>query len=69
MTFKPNEWPDERLRRLAELWPDPTWTIEAIAHELGVHHGVVRWRAKALRLQGRPRRAGDPWPNEWYPTE
>jgi hypothetical protein len=65
MTFKPEEWPDERLRRLAELWPDPTWTIQAIALELGVHHGAVRWRAKALRLQGRPRRAGDPWPNEW----
>jgi hypothetical protein len=68
MMFKPEEWPDERLRRLAELWPDPTWTIRAIAHELGVSHDAVCWRAKELGLQGRPR-YGDPWPNEWSPTE
>ena len=68
MTFKPEEWPDWRLRRLAELWPDPTWTIRAIALELGVSIFVVQRRAKELRLQGRPR-FGDPWPNEWTPTE
>ena len=69
MTFKPEEWPEGRLRRLAELWPDPTWTIQAMARELGVGNEAVRRRAKALRLQGRPRSAGDPWPNEWTTTE
>jgi hypothetical protein len=69
MTFKPEKWPDGRLRRLAELWPDPTWTIRAIALELGVSIFVVHRRAKELGLQGRPRTAGDPWPNEWSTTE
>jgi hypothetical protein len=69
MRFKPEEWPDGRLRRLAELWPDPTWTVRAIARELGVDIDAVQWRAKKLGLQGRPRTAGDPWPNEWSTTE
>jgi hypothetical protein len=62
------EWPEERLRRLAELWPDPTWTIHAMARELGVNDEAVLRRAKELRLQGRPR-FGDPWPNQWSTTE
>jgi hypothetical protein len=68
VVFKLEEWPEGRLRRLAELWPDPTWTIQAMARELGVDDEAVRRRAKELRLQGRPR-FGDPWPNEWTPTE
>jgi predicted DNA-binding ribbon-helix-helix protein len=35
------EWPAERLRRLAELWDDPTRTISAIARELGVQRSTV----------------------------
>jgi hypothetical protein len=69
MPFKPEEWPEGRLRRLIELWPDPTWTIRAIALELGVSIFVVQRRAKELGLRGRPRTAGDPWPNEWSTTE
>jgi hypothetical protein len=65
MTFTLEEWPAERLRRLAELWPDPTWTMQAMARELGVGEPAVRRRAKELGLQGRPRSVGDPWPNEW----
>ena len=41
-------WPEERLRRLAELWQDPTWTIAAIARELGVSHDPMLLRAKKL---------------------
>jgi hypothetical protein len=69
MTFKLEEWPEGRLRRLAELWPDPTWTIQAMTRELGVSQEALLRRAKELVLQGRPRTAGDPWPNEWSPTE
>jgi hypothetical protein len=65
MTFKLEEWPAGRLRRLAELWPDPTWTIHAMAQELGVSEHAVLRRAKELGLQGRPNTVGDPWPNEW----
>ena len=54
VVFRLKEWPDGRLRRLAELWPDPTWTIRAIALELGVSIFVVHRRAKELGLQGRP---------------
>jgi hypothetical protein len=60
MTFR--EWPDGRLRRLAELWPDPTRPIRAIARELGVSIGDRR--AKKLGLRGRPKSASDPWPNQ-----
>jgi hypothetical protein len=65
MPFKLDEWSDQQLRRLIELWPDPTWTILAMARELGVGHESVTRRAKELGLQGRPRTAGDRWPNEW----
>jgi hypothetical protein len=68
MTFKLEEWPEERLRRLAELWPDPTWTIHAMARELGVNDKAVLRRAKELGLQGRPK-FGDLWPNQWSTTE
>jgi hypothetical protein len=69
MTFTLEEWPEGRLRRLAELWPDPTWTMQAMARELGVGREALLRRAKELSLlQGRPR-YGDPWPNEWSPTE
>jgi hypothetical protein len=67
VVFRLKEWPAERLRRLAELWPDPTWTIQAMARELGVDDDAVLRRAKELGLQGRPRSIGDPWPNEWRP--
>jgi hypothetical protein len=65
MTFRLEEWPDGRLRRLAELCPDPTWTIQAMARELGADDDAVLRRAKELGLHGRPSTAGDPWPNEW----
>jgi hypothetical protein len=69
MTFKLEEWPEGRLRRLAELWPDPTWTIQAMARELGVGNETVRRRAKEFRLRGRPTSASEPWPNQWSTTE
>jgi hypothetical protein len=69
MMFTLEEWPAGRLRRLAELWPDPTWTIQAMARELGVDDDAVLRRAKELGLQGRPSTVGDPWPNEWSTTE
>jgi hypothetical protein len=69
MPFKSEEWPEGRLRRLAELWPDPTWTVRAIARELGVDMDAVHWRAKKLGLQGRPTSASEPWPNQWPTTE
>jgi hypothetical protein len=68
MTFKLKEWPDGRLRRLAELWPDPTWAIQAMGRELSVDDDAVLRRAKELGLQGRPRFRGA-WPNEWSTTE
>jgi hypothetical protein len=46
-------WSEERLRRLAELWPDPTWTTAAIARELGVGLDPMLLRAKKLGLEGR----------------
>jgi hypothetical protein len=68
VVFRLKEWPAGRLRRLAELWPDPTWTIQAMGRELGVDDDAVLRRAKELGLQGRPR-FRDPWPNEWSTTE
>jgi hypothetical protein len=65
MTFTLEEWPAGRLRRLAELWPDPAWSMLAITRELGVGNDAVRRRAKELVLQGRPSTVADPWPNEW----
>jgi hypothetical protein len=69
VVFRLKEWPDGRLRRLAELWPDPTWTIQAMARELGVGDEAVLRRAKELGLRGRPGSVRDPWPNEWSATE
>jgi hypothetical protein len=69
VVFTLKEWPAARLRRLAELWPDPTWTMKAMARELGVDVDAVRRRAKELGLQGRPLSVSDPWPNEWSTTE
>jgi hypothetical protein len=43
------KWPDERLRRLTELWPDPRYSVLAIARELE----AVRRRTKFLALEGR----------------
>ena len=57
MRQKKRAWPDERTRRLAELWPDPTYTIKAIARELGTDHATVRRRAKYLGLTGRRTRS------------
>jgi hypothetical protein len=65
MTFKLEEWSDERLRRLAELWPDPTWSVRAVARELGVSITAAQRQAKQLGLQGRPRNTGEPWHNQW----
>jgi hypothetical protein len=64
MPLRPEVWLDRRVRRLAELWPDPTWTVRAIAHELGVGREAVRWRAKKLGLRGRPKSVSDPWPSQ-----
>jgi hypothetical protein len=50
-------WPLERSRRLAQLWPDPTKSIPAIARELGVSREAVIRRADYLALHGRPMRA------------
>jgi hypothetical protein len=49
------DWPGERLRRLAELWPDPTKTVCAIGRELGVGEEAVRRRAKDLGFKEDPR--------------
>ena len=46
-------WPPARARRLAELWPDLTKSIPAIAHELGVSREAVIRRADYLALHGR----------------
>jgi len=46
-------WPSARARRLAELWPDLTKSIPAIAHELGVSRAAVIRRADYLALRGR----------------
>jgi hypothetical protein len=46
-------WPPERSRRLAELWPDLTKSIPAIARELGVSREAVIRRADYLALNGR----------------
>jgi hypothetical protein len=51
-------WSEERLRRLTELWPDPTWTITAIGRELGMTPQPVIRRAKELGLEGRIVAAG-----------
>jgi hypothetical protein len=48
-----NSWTEDRLRRLAELWSDPTLTFAAIARELGVGVDQVRLRSKKLGLEGR----------------
>jgi hypothetical protein len=64
MPFKPEEWPEGRLRRLIELWPDSTWTVRAIALELGVSIFPVQRRAKKLGLRGRPKSVSDPWPSQ-----
>jgi hypothetical protein len=50
-------WPPERARRLAELWPDLTKSIPAIARELGVSREAVIRRADYLALNGRPIKA------------
>lgn len=50
-------WPPERARRLAELWPDLTKSIPAIARELGVSREAVIRRADYFALHGRPMRA------------
>jgi hypothetical protein len=55
MANRPQEWPEERLLRLAELWPDPTWTVRSIGRELGVHVDAVKRRAKKLGLGNRLR--------------
>jgi hypothetical protein len=49
-----HEWPEDRLRRLTELWADPSKSIIAIARELGTNWAAVRRRAKLLGLPGRP---------------
>jgi hypothetical protein len=61
MRYKTPEWSDERLRRLAELWPDPTYSIVAIARELGTNREAVKRRAKYLDLQGRPMNGRERW--------
>jgi hypothetical protein len=47
-------WPLERSRRLAQLWPDLTKSIPAIARDLGVSREAVIRRADYLALHGRP---------------
>ena len=61
MPNEPLEWPEERLRRLAKLWPDLTYSIVAIARELGTNQEAVRRRAKYLALQGRPTSRNERW--------
>jgi hypothetical protein len=48
-----NSWSEDQLRRLAELWSDPTLTFAAIARELGVGVDSVHRLAKTLGLEGR----------------
>jgi predicted DNA-binding ribbon-helix-helix protein len=48
------KWPAEQIRRLTELWLDPTITLAAIAREFGVHRSNVILRAAYLGLPGRP---------------
>lgn len=48
-----SSWTEDQLRRLAELWSDPTQTIASIARELGVGIDPARLRAKKLGLDGR----------------
>jgi hypothetical protein len=50
------EWPAEQLRRLVELWPDPTKTVSAIARELGKSRPAVILQAAYLALPARPDR-------------
>jgi DNA-binding MarR family transcriptional regulator len=61
MPYKLQEWPDERLRHLTELWPDPRYSINAIARELGTDPGSVKRRAKFLALKGRRTNSLAPW--------
>jgi hypothetical protein len=56
------KWPEDRIRRLVALWPDPTKTIRVIAREFGVSWVAVERRAKHLGLAGRPASRRDPWP-------
>ncbi len=53
MPHKLLDWSDERLGRLTELWPDPTYSVHAIARELGTNYEAVKRRAKLLALEGR----------------
>jgi hypothetical protein len=54
MTFTLKEWPAGRLHRLAELWPDPTWSVWAVARELGVSIAAVQRQAKQLACRDGP---------------
>jgi hypothetical protein len=56
-----NKWPDERLRRLARLWPDTSKSLEAVAQELGTSSEAVKRRAKYLGLHGRPMSGRQSW--------
>jgi hypothetical protein len=56
-----NKWPDERLHRLALLWPDTSKSVQAIAKELATNGPAVKRRAKHLGLQGRPMSRDQPW--------
>jgi hypothetical protein len=55
------EWPDERLHRLAEPWPDPRFSMNAIARELGTDPVTVKRRARFLALKGRRTYRLSPW--------
>jgi transposase-like protein len=62
-------WPRDSIRRLVALWPDPTTSLTAIAHEFGVDRETVERQAKRLGLSGRPLRRGEQWPCEsQFPT-
>jgi hypothetical protein len=61
MTIILRKWPDERLRRLTEMWPDPRFSVNAIARELGSTPVTVKRRAKFLALKGRRTYRLSPW--------
>jgi transposase-like protein len=61
MTIILREWPDERLRRVAELWPNPRYNVNAIARELGSNPVTVKRRAKFFALKGRQTYRLSPW--------
>ena len=50
----PHQMPAEQIRRLIELWLDPTKAVAAIGREFGLHSSTVIRRAAYLGLPERP---------------